>query len=68
MKKDNNSSIDKNELISRSRSTNNEYMELKDRVQNPIDRELLIMEHDKIRQEIIQKLTNGKKEDKGDQK
>lgn len=68
MKKDNNSSMDQNELISRSKNTNDEYMELKNRVQNPKDRELLIMEHEQIRQEIMQKLTNGKREGKGDLK
>lgn len=43
MKKDDNSSQDRKDLINRSRYTNDEYMELKEKVLNPQEKDLLIM-------------------------
>lgn len=65
MKKDNNSMIDQKELISRNKNTNDEFNELKTRVQNPDDRELLIMEHEAIKGDILKELSTSKKESKG---
>lgn len=66
MKKDNNSMVDKKELISRSKNTNDEFTMLKKRVLNPADRELLIMEHEVIKSDILKMLGAEKKESKGD--
>lgn len=68
MKKDNNSMVDQKELISRNKNTNDEFNELKKKVQNPGDRELLIMEHEAIKGDILKMLSAGKKESKGDMK
>lgn len=65
MKKDNNSMVDQKELISRNKNTNDEFNELKTRVQNPDDRELLIMEHEAIKGDILKELSTSKKESKG---
>ena len=43
MKKDDNSSQDRKDLFNRSRYTNDEYMELKEKVLNPQEKDLLIM-------------------------
>lgn len=66
MKKDDNSMVDKRDLISRSKNTNDEFYELKRRVQNPTDRELLIMENEAIKGDILKMLGEGKKGSKGD--
>ena len=68
MKKDDNSSQDRKDLINRSRYTNDEYMELKEKVLNPHEKDLLIMEHEAIKNEILSDLKNSKRDSKGDGK
>lgn len=68
MKKDDNSSQDRKNLINRSRYTNDEYMELKEKVLNPHEKDLLIMEHEAIKNEILSDLKNSKRDSKGDGK
>ena len=68
MKKDDNSSLDQKDLIYRSRNTNDEFQALKEKIQDSNERELLIMEHEGIRDEILSELKAGKRDGKGDKK
>lgn len=68
MKKDDNSSLDQRDLINRSRSTNDEFKILKEKVQDSKERNLLIIEHNGIRDEILSELETGKRNGKGDNK
>lgn len=68
MKKDDNSSLDQKDLIYRSRNTNDEFQALKEKIQDSHERELLIMEHEGIRDEILSELKTGKRDGKGDKK
>ncbi len=68
MKKDDNSSLDQRDLINRSRNTSDEFKVLKESVQDPYKRDLLIMEHDSIRNDIVSELEAGKRDGKGDRK
>lgn len=68
MKKDDNSSLDQKDLINRNRNTNDEFKMLQERVQNPHERDLLIMEHENIRNEIFDELEAGKRDGKGGKK
>ena len=68
MKKDDNSSLDQKDLIYRSRNTNDEFQALKEKIQDSHERELLIMEHEGIRDEILSELKAGKRDGKGDKK
>lgn len=68
MKKDDNSSLDQKDLIYRSRNRNDEFQALKEKIQDSHERELLIMEHEGIRDEILSELKAGKRDGKGDKK
>lgn len=68
MKKDDNSSLDQKDLIYRSRNTNDEFQALKEKIQDSHERELLIMEHEGIRDEILSELKAGKRDGKGDKR
>lgn len=68
MKKDNNSSLDQKDLIYRNRNTNDEFQVLKEKIQDSHEKDLLIMEHESIRNEIFSELKSGKRDGKGDKK
>ena len=55
-------------MIYRSRNTNDEFQALKEKIQDSHERELLIMEHEVIRNEILSELKAGKRDGKGDKK
>lgn len=65
MKKDNNSLIDKQELISRNKNTKNEFIELKRNIENENYKLALINEHYDIYQDLKKVLEENNRNKKG---
>ncbi len=68
MKKDDNALIDQKEVINRSRTTSDEYRQLKKIVQDPTECDMLLQENEIICCKIRQKLEENKRSNKGEKK
>lgn len=68
MKKDNNSLIDKQDLINRNKNTKNEFIELKRNIENENYKLELINEHYDIYQELKKVLEENNRNKKGEKK
>lgn len=68
MKKDDNSAVDQKDLIVRGKNTMDEYQKLKEQVKDASQRDLLLMEHDNIKQNIKKILNVSSTKNRGEVK